>query len=168
MPSLVAHLSWLRPRRPRTRADQVAWAVTEAATLGVTGLGGLASYARPLLAGDTADAATRLAALLPEPVDHVLVQADLTAVAPGPLESALARSLQLLADVESRGGATVYRFSSGSLRRGFDAGWSALEVRDFLTGVSQTPVPQPLEFLVDDVARLYLFDGLPGHGGESA
>ena len=45
-----------------------------------------------------------LAALLPDPVDHVLIQADLTAVAPGPLETALARSLQLLADVESRGG----------------------------------------------------------------
>ena len=67
----------------------------------------------------------------------------------------MARRLHLLADVESRGGATVYRFTSGSLRRGFDAGWSALEVRDFLTAVSQTPVPQPLEFLVDDVARTF-------------
>ena len=28
-------------------------------------------------------------------------------------------------------------------------------MRDFLTGVSQTPVPQPLEFLVDDVARTF-------------
>jgi Helicase conserved C-terminal domain len=57
--------------------------------------------------------------------------------------------------VESRGGATVYRFTSGSLRRGFDAGWSSGEVRDFLTSVSQTPVPQPLEFLVEDVARTF-------------
>ena len=37
----------------------------------------------------------------------------------------------------------------------FDAGWSTLEVHDFLTSVSQTPVPQPLEFLVDDVARTF-------------
>ena len=28
-------------------------------------------------------------------------------------------------------------------------------MRDFLTAVSQTPVPQPLEFLVDDVARTF-------------
>ena len=41
------------------------------------------------------------------------VQADLTAVAPGPLESTLARRLQVLAEVESRGGATVYRFTPG-------------------------------------------------------
>ena len=89
--------------------------------------------------------------LLPEPVDHVLLQADLTAVAPGPLESGLARRLQLVADVESRGGATVYRFTPGSVRRAFDAGWSAAEVHDFIASVSRTPVPQPLTYLVDDI-----------------
>ncbi len=40
-----------------------------------------------------------------------LIQADLTIVAPGPLVSHVARSLRLLADVESRGHATVYRIS---------------------------------------------------------
>ena len=92
---------------------------------------------------------------LPHPVDHVLLQADLTAVAPGPLETELARTLHLLADVESRGGATVYRFTNGSVRRAFDAGWSALEVHDFVGSVSRTPVPQPLTYLVDDVARTF-------------
>ena len=104
IPSVVALLAWQRPRRPRPRAEQVLWTLTEAAVLGVTGLDGLASYARLLLADDDAAATKALAALLPEPVDHVLLQADLTAVAPGPLESALARKLQLVADVESRGG----------------------------------------------------------------
>ena len=88
--------------------------------LGVTGLDGLSSYARALLAGEDETAQKTLAALLPEPVDHVLLQADLTAVAPGPLESQLARRLQLVADVESRGGATVYRFTPGSVRRALD------------------------------------------------
>ena len=101
----------------------MAWTITEAASLGVTGLGGLTAYSRALLAGD--DPAPLLAACSPKPVDHVLIQADLTAVAPGPLESDLARRLQLLADVESRGGATVYRFTPGSVRRALDVGWSA-------------------------------------------
>ncbi len=152
-PSLVARLAWLRPRRPLSRADQVVWTVREATALGLAGLGGLASYARGLLAGD--EVTTMLAALLPEPVDHVLLQADLTAVAPGPLESALARSLQTLADVESRGGATVYRFTPGSVRRALDVGWSAAEVHAFLGSVSRTPVPQPLTYLVDDTARTF-------------
>src|SRR5690606_26831609 len=85
--------------------------------------------------------------------DHVLLQADLTAVAPGPLETELARTLHLLAEVESRGGATVYRFTPSSVRRAFDAGWSSREVKEFIGSVSRTPVPQPLDFLVDDVAR---------------
>ncbi|WP_127479725.1 helicase C-terminal domain-containing protein [Nocardioides pantholopis] len=152
-PSVVARVSWRRPRRPRTRAEQVVWALTEAAVLGVTGLGGIASYARLLLDDD--DPAPALVPLLPEPVDHVLLQADLTAVAPGPLESALARRLALVADVESRGGATTYRFTPNSVRRALDTGWTAREVHEFLGSVSRTPVPQPLSYLVDDTARTF-------------
>ncbi|QIG41623.1 hypothetical protein G5V58_01500 [Nocardioides anomalus] len=153
--SVVALLRWQRPRRPRSRAEQVLWTVTEAAVLGVTGLDGLASYARHLLAAEDDRAVQALAGLLPEPVDHVLLQADLTAVAPGPLESQLARRLQLVADVESRGGATTYRFTPGSVRRALDTGWTAVELHEFLGSVSRTPVPQPLSYLVDDTARTF-------------
>ncbi|MFC7361828.1 helicase-associated domain-containing protein [Nocardioides astragali] len=153
--SVVQRIGWLRPRRPTVFSDLVTAALGEAAVLGVSGAGGLPPSGRLVAADDLPGAAAAIDPHLPRPVEQVLLQADLTAVAPGPLETEVARRLHLLADVESRGGATVYRFSSGSLRRGFDAGWSALEVRDFLTSVSQTPVPQPLEFLVDDVARTF-------------
>ena len=155
VPSLVGRISWRRPRRPRTRADQVGWAVAEASALGVVALGGLPSYSRVLLGGDEAAGLAALAELMPEPVDHVLLQADLTAVAPGPLEPQLARRLQVVADVESRGGATVYRFTPDSVRRALDTGWSAAEVHDFVAAVSRTPVPQPLTYLVDDTARTF-------------
>ncbi|WP_078910580.1 helicase C-terminal domain-containing protein [Streptomyces sp. NRRL S-87] len=94
-----------------------------------------------------------LAPLLPEPVDHVLLQADLTAVAPGPLERHLADTLAVLADVESKGGATVYRFTPASVRRALDAGRDAADLHSFLEQHSRTPVPQPLAYLIDDVAR---------------
>ncbi|MGI8645771.1 MAG: helicase-associated domain-containing protein, partial [Nocardioides sp.] len=155
LPSLVALVGWRRPRRPRARDRQVAWAVTEAELLGVAGLGGLSTHGRALLDGDQARAIAALTPLLPEPVDHILLQADLTAVAPGPLESSVGRTLHMLADVESRGGATVYRFTAGSVRRAFDAGWSAAEVHDFIGSISRTPVPQPLSYLVDDTARTF-------------
>ncbi|MEU1281697.1 helicase-associated domain-containing protein [Streptomyces sp. NPDC005805] len=100
-----------------------------------------------------ARAATLLAPLLPEPLDHVLLQADLTAVAPGPLERPLAETLSVLADVESKGGATVYRFTPGSVRRALDAGRTASDLHTFLAAHSRTPVPQPLSYLIDDVAR---------------
>ncbi|MEU6088887.1 helicase C-terminal domain-containing protein [Streptomyces sp. NPDC047085] len=101
----------------------------------------------------TAAAARLLAPLLPEPLDHVLLQADLTAVAPGPLRRPLADMLGVLADVESKGGATVYRFTPGSVRRALDAGRTAADLHAFLTAHSRTPVPQPLAYLIDDVAR---------------
>jgi len=151
--SVVARLAWLRPRRPPSRAEQVVAALAEAGHLGITGLGGLASYARLLVTGD--DPAPLLTPLLPAEVDHVLIQADLTAVAPGPLTRERARDLHLVADVESRGQATVYRFTAASVRRAFDAGWAAHEVHAFLASVSRTPVPQPLTYLVDDAARTF-------------
>ena len=151
--SLAARLRWRRPRRPPARLDQVAPTLAEASLLGVTGLDGLSSFGRLLVSGE--DPAAALEALLPVPVDHVLLQADLTAIAPGPLEQELARKLALVADVESRGGATVYRFAASSVRRAFDAGWSAAEVHDFVAATSRTPVPQSLSYLVDDVSRRF-------------
>ena len=58
----------------------------------------------------------------PEPLDHFLVQADLTVVAPGPLEPSLAIDIGQVADVESAGSATVYRVTEASVRRALDIG----------------------------------------------
>src|SRR3712207_8202311 len=91
--------------------------------------------------------------LLPDPVDHVLAQPDLSLVAPGPLVSELADTLAVVADVESSGGATVFRVSESSVRRALDSGWSASDLHDFFARASRTPVPQALDFLIDDVAR---------------
>ncbi|MET7797108.1 helicase C-terminal domain-containing protein [Streptomyces decoyicus] len=150
------------------RSRLAQWTLTEAELLGVTGRGALSAHGRALIdatshttadptPADTGAAATRAAALLapllPEPVDHVLLQADLTAVAPGPLHRPLADALGVLADIESKGGATVYRFTPSSVRRALDAGRSASELQEFLTTHSRTPVPQPLAYLIDDVAR---------------
>ncbi|WEO96746.1 helicase-associated domain-containing protein [Streptomyces sp. FXJ1.172] len=112
-----------------------------------------APLSAPEQAVATAAAARVLAPLLPEPLDHVLLQADLTAVAPGPLQRPLADTLGVLADVESKGGATVYRFTPASVRRALDAGRTAADLHAFLAGHSRTPVPQPLAYLIDDVAR---------------
>ncbi|EFF91677.1 conserved hypothetical protein [Streptomyces sp. e14] len=70
-----------------------------------------------------------------------------------PLRRPLADMLGVLANVESKGGATVYRFTPASVRRALDAGRSAADLHAFLTEHSRTPVPQPLAYLIDDVAR---------------
>ncbi|MFG3000900.1 helicase C-terminal domain-containing protein [Streptomyces sp. NPDC048340] len=151
--ALQGRLAWERPVRGTSdlRARLAQWALTEAEVLGVTGRGALSAFGRALL--EERDPAPLLAPMLPEPVDHVLLQADLTAVAPGPLRRPLGDTLAVLADVESKGGATVYRFTPGSVRRALDAGRTAVDLHAFLAEHSRTPVPQPLSYLIDDVAR---------------
>jgi hypothetical protein len=152
--AVVALLSWRAPRRGgRLRDTLPRWTLTEAATLGLTGRSALSTHARLLLAGQDKDAARALRPHLPEPLDHVLVQPDLTVVAPGPLERPLARQLALVADVESTGGATVYRVTEATVRRALDAGRSAADLHELFRTRSRTPVPQALTYLVDDVAR---------------
>lgn len=142
----------------------VTWTLAEADTLGVTGRGALASFVRPLLpAGPStppgaaspprAEPGPALDALLPAPVDHVLIQADLTVVAPGPLAPDLGRTMALVADVESSGAATVYRISAGSIRRALDTGLAAADLHELFATRSRTPVPQALRYLIDDAAR---------------
>ncbi len=102
----------------------------------------------------TVDAVTAaVRAVLPEPIDDVIIQADLTVVAPGPLVPAVAHELGLIADIESSGAATVYRISEMSVRRALDEGRTADEVHTFLAQVARGGVPQTLDYLVDDVAR---------------
>jgi hypothetical protein len=148
-------LRWQRPRRVPASLDTVVRAVlAEAEWLGVTGRGALSSAGRALLRdSDAQELAAAMQPHLPEPVEHVLLQADLTAIAPGPLEGGLAAFMRLVADVESRGGATVYRFTPDSVRRCLDAGWSVDQVLGALGDASNTPVPQPLDYLVRDLAR---------------
>jgi len=152
--SVTARLVWAAPRRGGRLRDLVhRWTLAEAEALGLTGRGGLSAAARAVLADDERGAGRLLADHLPDPLDHVLVQPDLTVVAPGPLERALAQELALTADVESTGGATVYRVSETSVRRALDAGRSASDLHELFRTRSRTPVPQSLTYLVDDVAR---------------
>ncbi|MEY9962884.1 hypothetical protein ABIA33_000910 [Streptacidiphilus sp. MAP12-16] len=150
--SLLEHLRWQNPLRGGSTRDRlVGWTLREAEHLGLTGRGALATHARRLL--DGGDPTASLQPLLPEPLDHVILQPDLTAIAPGPLHTNLAQTLAVAADIESKGGATVYRFTQESVRRALDAGRSAEELHSFLALHSRTPVPQPLSYLIDDVAR---------------
>ncbi len=150
--SLTRTLQWLYPHRRALAATEetVNWILRESEWLGVTGSGSLSSFGGRAVAGERK---LGLNSALPSPVDHILIQGDQTAIAPGPLINEVSRKLSTFADIESRGNATVYRFSESSLRRGLEHGHSGEEIRTFLKEVSRTPLPQPLDYLISDVAR---------------
>jgi hypothetical protein len=156
---VLTRLAWLGPRRSTTSGPLAAAMLSEAAVLGVTGYGAITGFTRALLDGvETGalraelNAADALTAALPEAVAEFLLQPDLTAVVPGPPTAELQRELSLAADLESTGGASVYRIAPASLRRALDAGRSGSDLLQFFTTYSRTPVPQALQYLINDVA----------------
>jgi hypothetical protein len=150
--SMVAITSWHRPskRIGGIHASHILFTLREAEWLGVTGQGVLSDYGLSLLDEGTLN---QIDLDLPEDVDHILIQSDNTAIAPGPLAQEIAQEMALLADVESRGGATVFRFTESTIRRALDHGKTGEEIIKFLKLTSKTPMPQPLEYLIADVAK---------------
>ena len=150
--SFTERMKWLAPLRrgANLRDDLVKWTLEECEWLGITGLGALSTFAAELLDGDE-DLGVNAA--LPTPIDFITIQSDQTAIAPGPLQHELAVEMSQIADIESRGAATVYRFTESSIRRGLDHGKSSTEISKFLSRISKTNLPQPLEYLISDTAR---------------
>lgn len=146
--SLQEIVKWWNPQRVNN--DFIFWNLREAEWLGITGQGVISTFGINLL---NSSETLGVEAALPKPVDHILIQADNSAVAPGPLTAELSAELGTIADIESRGGATVYRFSEASIRRGLDHGKTGEQIKTFLTKTSKTPMPQPLDYLIADVAK---------------
>ena len=146
--SMQEVVKWWNPQRVNN--DFIFWNLREAEWLGITGQGAISTFGVNLL---NSSETLGVEAALPKPVDHILIQADNSAVAPGPLTAELSAELGTIADIESRGGATVYRFSEASIRRGLDHGKTGEQIKTFLTKTSKTPMPQPLDYLITDVAK---------------
>ncbi|MGW6173501.1 helicase-associated domain-containing protein [Arthrobacter sp. NPDC055138] len=150
--AVTGYLVWRRPRQQRRFERLVPGILAEAARLGLVGSGALTELGRALAQDRLADAAELLADQLPEPLVEFVLQADLTAVAPGYLAPDIAAVLSLLSTAEGQGPAAIYRFSADSIRRALDAGRDAAGILGFLTRHSATDVPQPLQYLVEDTA----------------
>lgn len=114
----------------------------------VTATGGEPEWAAMLRAGGEADAAS-LAALLPPEIDRIYLQADLSGIAPGPLAPALDLRLRTMAERESRAQASTYRFTAESVAHAVGSGETAASLRLFLSELSLTGIPQPLDYLIE-------------------
>jgi hypothetical protein len=126
----------------------------EANRLAVVARGALSPLGPPLVAGEPDRLAAIASMLLPAAVDAGLFQADLSVVVPGTPTARLAGLLDGVAVREARDGAAIWRFSAASVRSALDAGATAEELLAALRAASSTgALPQPLEYLVADVAR---------------
>jgi len=159
--AIAAEIGWFCPLHPYAAGAldrKVAAALHEATLLGVVVGDRLSVIGEHLVAlADRPDAVdalvTATAELLPEARSLLVLQSDLTAVVSGQPSAAAARLLAAAAVPEARGVATTWRFSPASVRAALDAGWAADELTAELAAVSDRALPQPLEYLIADVAR---------------
>ena len=140
------------PGWPRRFSSLIRGILAEAEMLGLIGSGALSQLGAAIAAEQPDDALGILGEHLPAALQHVLLQADLTAVAPGYLDPELSERLLTMATAEGQGPATIYRFSVASVRRALDAGQDAAAMLDFLRQHSATAIPQPLQYLIEDTA----------------
>ncbi len=117
----------------------------------LTADGTVPPWSRGLVEGTSLDTDS-LRDALPAEIDRIYLQADLTAVAPGPLAPRLDLRLRRIARRESRAQASTYRFTAESIGAGLTDGESAETIRDFLRELSLTGIPQPLDYVIDTTA----------------
>ena len=146
-------LTWSRPRQP-IAATTLAAILSEARTLGlVTATGATAATQQLLATADPNTLASLIESTLPALSPDLILQADLTATALGPLPREVERRLAGLAESESSGAGAVFRFTPESVRRAIGDGENSHEVLEWLAGLSKTPIPQALEVLLTDTDR---------------
>jgi hypothetical protein len=152
---LLDYLRWLYPAGGAWILERTTQAAREAELLGITG-GSTPSTPGTALLVDGPEAATAaMAELFPAEVDKVYLQPDLSIIAPGPLLAPIDDRLRGMAEAETRGLASSYRMTAGSVTRALTSGETVPAIRDFLSGISLTGIPQPLEYLLTDTAQRF-------------
>ena len=118
-----------------------------------------------VLKNDMDAAAGLLAAHLPETSERLIIQADLSLIAPGPLPTAIEIELRRFAETEQISMASTYRLTGLSLSHGLETGLTETKIRDLLLRLSGKDLPQPVDYLLREAVarfgRLVVADG-PG------
>ncbi|MGW3955073.1 helicase C-terminal domain-containing protein [Streptomyces sp. NPDC004752] len=155
---LGPRIAWHRPLADGSPQDRTPFAavIREAELLGVLARGALSALGIHLRTGDTEGLSIECRRLLLSASATARIGADLTAVVTGTPSARLARLLDSVAERETSGTASVWRFSAGSIRRALDAGRVPEDITADLSAVANGPLPQPLTYLIADTAR--------GHG----
>jgi hypothetical protein len=124
-----------------------------------------------LLSTSLQTASERAIAGLPSAAERVIIQADLTLIAPSPLPTELEISLRRFADTEQIGMASSYRLSALSVSHGLETGLAIDEIRALLLRLSAKELPQPVDYLLKEAesrfARLKVYATSLAHTAKS-
>ena len=151
----VACAAWHRPfiHLPSAGNGQPPHAWQEAIVLGVIARSAASSLARALRTDAPQSVDGAVHALLPASAQSAIFGSDLTVVVSGSPAARMRTLLDACAEREARSAASVWRFTPASVRRAMDEGLTAADLERRLAELATGPLPQPLRYLLGDVAR---------------
>jgi len=153
--ALTSYAAWLYPAGSGWITAQLARVTAQAEALGITTTGHPTSVGVTVLEKGADAAAALLADSLPHQVDNVYIQHDLSIVSPGPLNPTADLRLRGIAGLEARAQAASYRLSAESVTKALSSGETADSILEFLSKISLTGIPQPVDYLVRESAKRF-------------
>ena len=123
--------------------------------IGLTVDGFASDWLKLVLEKSFSTATQKLLVHLPKEQHRMIVQADLSLIAPGPLPAKTEVQLRKFAETESIGLASSYRISALSLSCGLESGLTSKEIEELLISLNDGPLPQPVDYLIRETAKRF-------------
>ena len=136
-------------------ASHMSSLVLLAELIGLTANNQASSWFKPVMKGETTKAKELISKQLPEVQNKLIVQADLTLISTGPLDTETELLVRRFADIERIGVASSYRMSTLSITYGMETGLREAEIRTTLQKLSGKDLPQPVDYVLRESAQRF-------------
>jgi len=123
--------------------------------IGLTADGKTTSWFKPMMLAQSQTALKLIEKQIPKTQNKIIVQADLTVISTGPLDTQTEIKLRRFVDIERIGVASSYRISPLSLTYGMETGLTELDIRTALTKLAENDIPQPVDYLLRETASRF-------------
>lgn len=163
--------TWLVAQFPlaeNTAASRIGQIIRSAESFGLTFEEHTSSWFDLALTKNSKKLGELINAHLPAVQSRIILQADLSIIAPGPLPTKVESLLRRFANTETIGLASTYRLSALSICHGIETGMTTEEISDILIKTFGAKLPQPVEYLLNEVksrfGRLVVTESSAGNG----
>jgi hypothetical protein len=153
--SLEQSLAWIYPLSDTLGASKQLRLTDFAEAIGLTSHGLPQPWFTNVIEGDAKAAQLAISKHFPATSSRIIVQADLSVVAPGPLTLEIEKTLRTFLEADKVGLASHFRISALSLSYALETGLDVDQIRLTLVEHSGKPLPQPVEYLLADVAKRF-------------
>lgn len=151
LPNWLSQELPLADSNPTSRIGQI---MQLAALFGFTHESMTTSWFASIVGSDNSGAADLLAHL-PVIQKRVLLQADGSIVAPGPLSTSMEIELRKFAGTDAIGIASTYRLTPLSVMHGLEVGGTIEEFKLLLAELSGSALPQAVDYLLNDIEKRF-------------